>query len=193
MVFVPVPVGFATEMAGQIKRRISEKNVPSCVATWHGWMKSMDSNDFFETVSKRPDLLPQYLDAAKEWHIVTTCLECFRFRSFRSFRFQMISDFYDFFRPPCPAGRKAKTRTWDARPVVSTIAVCRDDSDSHCKMPGGRHGRPWKRCLCPDCWLHWEAHSAQQEADRRWWSGQKALGMLTRQVVLLPTSVAGGM
>lgn len=70
MVFVPlVPVGFATisEMAGQKnQRRLSEKNVPSCVATWHGWMKSMDSNDFFETVSKRPDLLPQYLDAAKE-------------------------------------------------------------------------------------------------------------------------------
>jgi len=46
--------------------RRSEKNVPSCVATWHGWMKSMDSKSFFQTVTERPDLLPQYLDAAKE-------------------------------------------------------------------------------------------------------------------------------
>ena len=37
----------------------------SCVATWHGWMKSMDSAEFFETVSQRPELLPRYLDAAK--------------------------------------------------------------------------------------------------------------------------------
>ena len=99
MVFVPlVPVGFGCGKWRYFPR-LSEKNVPSCVATWHGWMKSMDSNDFFETVSKRPDLLPQYLDAAKEWpHAsnVSDLLDDFRW-------FHMISDFY---RPPCPEESK---------------------------------------------------------------------------------------
>lgn len=55
--------------------RRSEKNVPSCVATWHGWMKSMDSKSFFETVTERPDLLPQYLDAAKDSSIKSPNLQ----------------------------------------------------------------------------------------------------------------------
>ncbi|CAK9008024.1 unnamed protein product [Durusdinium trenchii] len=46
--------------------RLSEKSMPSCVATWHSWMKSMDSEQFFETVSQRPQLLPSYLEQAKE-------------------------------------------------------------------------------------------------------------------------------
>ena len=52
-------------LQGGVFRR-SEKSVPSCVATWHAWMKSMESKEFFETVSQRPELLPRYLDAAKE-------------------------------------------------------------------------------------------------------------------------------
>ena len=55
--------------------RRSEKNVPSCVATWHGWMKSMDSKSFFQTVTERPDLLPQYLDAAKDSYIQSPNLQ----------------------------------------------------------------------------------------------------------------------
>lgn len=55
--------------------RRSEKNVPSCVATWHGWMKSMDSKSFFQTVTERPDLLPQYLDAAKDSSIKSPNLQ----------------------------------------------------------------------------------------------------------------------
>ncbi|CAJ1436758.1 unnamed protein product [Effrenium voratum] len=46
--------------------RLSEKSLPSCVATWHAWMKSMDSEEFFQLVSEKPNLLPQYLEMAKE-------------------------------------------------------------------------------------------------------------------------------
>ncbi|CAE7728096.1 unnamed protein product [Symbiodinium sp. CCMP2592] len=45
--------------------RLSKKNLPSCVATWHAWMKSMDAEEFFDTVTKRPELLPAYTEAAQ--------------------------------------------------------------------------------------------------------------------------------
>jgi len=41
------------------------RSLPSCVATWHAWFKSMKSGAFFESVSKEPHLLPAYTEAAR--------------------------------------------------------------------------------------------------------------------------------
>lgn len=56
--------GRATPKAGRQKAEHMQR-LPSCVATWHAWFKSMDSSKFFETVASRPGLLESYTEDAR--------------------------------------------------------------------------------------------------------------------------------